>query len=328
MLHVFDASGARPSLQWSWLTLSGRDARDFLHRLTTVHVNSLEIGQGAPGFFLNPQGKVRAFFQLWRVAPDSFAFEFDAGATGHWKEALLAAIDQYTFAEKFEIVDFTESTAQLSAQWLFVDPQSSQWGDALGTPGLKAGETCVIPAFEEEFRVCHHGHLDFGRAWISVWARPAQLAQWIERTLPQATRASPELLEQWRIQALRPRVDREITEQLIPLEAGLTDALAQGKGCYPGQEVIERITSLGAPPRRLVRLDGQGVAPAPGEALFNLTEPPVEVGQVTSVAKIEGTAKDFSALAFVRKMHAKDGLEVRFGQADTKAVIMRVAPYA
>jgi folate-binding protein YgfZ len=333
MPDVFNASAASglaggsvsPVLGWSWVTLSGRDGRDFLHRLTTVNVNALEIGQGAPGFFLNAQGKMRAYFTLWRFGDQDYAFELDAGATGHWKKELLAAIDQYTFAEKFALADVT---ASLEARWIFADAGSSDGAAsllaALGTPGLEPGRTTAI---DEEIRICHHGDRDFGRAWVTAWGRPARLAQWIERQLPQARAASWETLESWRVASLRPRVDAELDAATIPLEAGLTDALAQGKGCYPGQEVIERIVSLGSPARRLVQIQGEGEAPKRGEALHNLAEPPLEVGLVTSVAPRSG-GTGFMALAFVRKLHAKEGLEVRFAGAGSLGSITRVAPYA
>ena len=317
MSYFFDVSAAKPALQWSWVTLSGRDTRDFLHRLTTVNVNGLEIGQGSPGFFLNAQGKIRAFFTLWRFAAEDFAFEFDAGATGHWKQELLAAIDQYTFAEKITLADVTA----LESRWIFADPS------ALGIPSLKPGETVAI---DEEIRVCHHGDIDYGRTWLTAWGRPARLNQWMDHTLPPGSAAhgvNARKLEEWRLQALRPRVDAEITSSTIPLEAGLADAVAQGKGCYPGQEVIERIVSLGAPARRLVRIEGKGPLPTLGESILNLADPPAEVGQVTSVAQPEN-GSGFLALGFVRKIHAKDGLEVRFAQSGSQGSITRVAPYA
>lgn len=327
MPHVFDVSAARAGhsghagIHWSWVTLCGRDARDFLHRLTTVHVNALEVGQGAPGFFLNAQGKIRAYFTLWRFGDEDYAFELDAGATGAWKQELLAAIDQYTFAEKFTLSDVTA----LECRWVFAesDAEGASLLSALGAPVLRAGHTVAI---DEEIRVCHHGSVDYGRPWISCWGRPARIAQWLERALPGATVASLSLLEQWRLAALRPAVDAEITSSTIPLEAGLTNAIAQGKGCYPGQEVIERIISLGSPARRLVRIEGDGSKPAAGEAIFNLAEPPAEVGQVTSAVKREDGG--FYALGFVRKIHSKEGLEVRFGSSGSQGRITRVAPYA
>lgn len=325
MIHLFDPT-AQSGTQWSWLTISGRDARDFLHRLTTVHVNALQVGQGAPGFFLSSQGKVRAYFSLWRFGEEDFAFEFDAGSGhGQWKKELLATIDQYTFAEKFALADLSElgSGSPLSSRWLLADKaDETALLAAAGAPALKPGETLAL---DEEIRVCHHGSIDFGRTWISVWGRTARLNQWMDRAFPGATPLRADELALLRIEALRPWVGTEITDATIPLEAGLVDALAQGKGCYPGQEVIERIAALGSPARRLVRIEGSGDAPAPGTPIHNLAEPPAEVGQLTSVAS--RAAGGYVALGFVRKIHAKEGLEVNLGSG-ARGSITSVAPYA
>jgi folate-binding protein YgfZ len=322
MIHVFNASAARPSVQWSWVTLSGTDAQDFLHRVTTVHVNMLQIGTGSPGCFLTPQGKIRAFFTLWNFAPGDYAFEFEAGASGHWKQELVAAIDQYTFAEKIVLTDITA----LECRWILAElSEEAKLLAALGASELKAGGTAAV---DDEIRICHHGIADYGRIWLTAWGRPARLQQWLERAVPGAVPVGPDALELWRVQAMRPKVDVEITLNTIPLEVGLIDALAQSKGCYPGQEVIERITSLGAPARRLAQLAGEGSQPHAGEPIFNCAEPPVEVGQVTSVAMTPEQPGHFTVLGFVRKIHAKEGLEVRFGQNGARATIKRVAPYA
>ena len=68
----------------------------------------------------------------------------------------------------------------------------------------------------------------------------------------------------------RPRFGRELTEDVIPLEAGLLDrAIDQEKGCYTGQEVIVRILHRGHVNRHLRRLEFSGQAPAPGTELFD-----------------------------------------------------------
>jgi len=313
---------------WSWISITGPDARDFLHRLTTVHVNALQPGQGSSGFFLTAQGKIRAYFTLWNYGPQDYAFEFDPGQTGEWKTHLLTAIDQYTFAEKFVLTDAKE----LEARWLFPRPdltpdltkESELTSLGLGTP-LKPGETC---ATDDEIRICHHGERDFGRPWISAWGRPARLAQWLERTAPQAEAVDFATLEGWRIAAARPRLGAEIDENTIPLEAGLIDGISSDKGCYPGQEVIERIISLGSPARRLVQLDGSGPTPAAGSTIFNLAEPPIEIGTLTSLHAEGGK---FTALGYVRKIHAKEGLQVRFQNqvpGAPAATLRKVVPYA
>ncbi|HUP58710.1 MAG TPA: hypothetical protein VM598_14725, partial [Bdellovibrionota bacterium] len=122
-------------------------------------------------------------------------------------------------------------------------------------------------------------------------------------------------LEQMRIEALRPRVGRELVETTVPLEAGMREWIAENKGCYPGQEVIEKIISIGSPAKRMVRIEGPGAAPARGEKIMNVAEPPAEIGEITSSAT---TAVGFVALAFARKIHAKEGLAVRVADREAK----------
>jgi folate-binding protein YgfZ len=315
---------AQTPIHWTWLTLTGPDAQDFLHRVTTAHVRALSPGQGAPGCFLTAQGKIRAYFTLWNFDQNAYAFEFDAGATGKWKQDLLAAIDQFTFAENITVTDPGE---QLSSLWIFPNDEDLSKLSKLGIENLEVGHTIAV---DEEIRISHHGNKDYGRTWFTCWGRPSRLNQWMDQivnqALPHAKEAQLTELENWRVQALSPRVDSEITESVLPLEINLREAIAPNKGCYPGQEVIEKIISLGSPPKRLARIEGKGTPPSPGEIIFNVAEPPAEVGQVTSVS---ASGDSFQALGLVRKIHAKEGLEVQFSpSAKSKGAIVQVAPYA
>jgi folate-binding protein YgfZ len=288
-------------IQWSWVTLAGPDAKDFLQRLTTVNTRDMEVGQGAPGFFLNAQGKVKAYFHLWNYASGEYAFEFDAGNGMHWKQELIKTVDAFTFAEKQTLIDVTA----LQSLWIFEG----------SVPGLEAGKTFATDA---QIRFCHHGDRDFGRSWISAWGTPEKIAEW--KASLKAEPVAHEQLEHWRVLALRPWINSEIDENTNPLEVGMRDGIADNKGCYPGQEVIEKIISLGSPAKRLALIEGKGTAPQPGEPIRNNAEPPMEVGSVTSVLECEGS---FSALALVKKIHAKAGNAVRT-TANTTATIVRV----
>lgn len=302
--------------QWNWISLIGPDARDFLHRLTTIDVKNLKIGQGASGCFLSAQGQIRAYFSLWNYRPDEYAFEFAAGQAGKWKKSLLATIDQFTFAEKIILAPVPE----LDCRWLFFEENEALLA------GLQPWSTSAI---DEEIRLCHHGKSDFGMIWVTAWGRPARMMQWINHEFPEVKKFEDSELESRRILALRPKVDSEITETTNPLEVGLIDSVSQNKGCYPGQEVIERTLSLGAPARRLARIDGRGPSPQPGESIFNLADPPQEVGKITSVTPHGPT--EFSALALIRKIHAKEGLAVKQGSThsteSTGATIVQIAPF-
>ncbi|MBI2712554.1 MAG: hypothetical protein HYX41_06860 [Bdellovibrio sp.] len=329
MIHLFDPSSkTRPDsispndpIRWTWISMQEEpgktDAKDFLHRLSTVNLKTLPVGRGAPGCFLSAQGKIRAFFYLWRYSDTEYGFEFDAGkpetvnpsaaatisdeVPGAWNAALLQFIDQYTFSEKFTLTE-TSKTGAFETRWLFFDSENEVPADF----PQGSGETS---AHAGSVRLCNHGKLDYGKVWISIWGTPEKVNQFLGETFSDASKVDLSLVESWRIQALRPRIDHEIDQETMPVEVGLTDAVSPNKGCYPGQEVIEKIISLGSPPRRLCLISGEGRAPTRGQAIFNQANPPVEVGFVGSSIQ-EGDR--YMALAVIRKIHAKEGLEIGF----------------
>jgi folate-binding protein YgfZ len=298
---------------WHWIRFRGPDAEDFLHRISTVNVRALQPGQGAPGCLLSAQGRIRAYFHLWCLASGEYAFEVPGGKDDHWKKELLTAIDQYTFAEKVQLEETT-----LATRWILTESVTDLSGALAGLEPWQLTEANSVA-------IARHADEQFGRIWISLWGEPASLEQVLAASAPGAQSIREEELEQLRIAALRPEVDQEITEQSNPLELGLVDAIAQNKGCYPGQEVIERIIALGSPARRLSLATGSGAAPTPGTKILNLAEPPAEVGVVTSAANLPNGR--FEVLGMMKKIHAKEGLEVRFADG-TQARIDRVANYA
>ncbi|MEO6126252.1 MAG: hypothetical protein ABIR32_21340 [Ilumatobacteraceae bacterium] len=90
-----------------------------------------------------------------------------------------------------------------------------------------------------------------------------------------------------RVDAGWPAMGREITEATIPAETGFVVPFAVSftKGCYPGQELVERMDSRGsAAPRFVRRLQGTGSVEAGAE----LTNDGKVVGQLTTVAPVDG----------------------------------------
>ncbi len=316
---------------WSWLGLVGPDTKDFLHRLSTADVKSLEIGRGIPGCFLTPQGKVRASFQIWRDAAESYSFEFDPGQTQtpqgeNAKQQILAFIDQYTFSEKMTVVDRDRDW-----EWMWLFPELESELARMGAASAVEGDTFLVPSVDSgvQLRVCFHQNFELGRHQMTVWGPHGSVGRWFAATFPEAMELAASELELWRIQQMTPRVDFEITADTSPLEVGLVQSIADQKGCYPGQEVIERILSMGSPPRRLVRIEIQGHAPRPGDGVVS-HDAQLEVGKVTSVVseahpKVAATVH---ALALVKKTFAKIGETVRFSSCpETTGVIMQTAPH-
>lgn len=96
-----------------------------------------------------------------------------------------------------------------------------------------------------------------------------------------------------RIEAGWPAMGSEIhSGDTIPAETGIAaTAVSFTKGCYPGQELVERMDSRGASAPRLLQVVDVASGTSPGDALLRDGQ---EIGTVTSVA---GTR----ALAYVKR---------------------------
>lgn len=94
-----------------------------------------------------------------------------------------------------------------------------------------------------------------------------------------------------RIEAGQPRVFVDTDDKTIPNELANPDGLALGpavhlqKGCYPGQETVARVYTLGRPPRRLTRLHLDGSAEALPQMGSEIVVEGRSVGRVGSSAR-------------------------------------------
>lgn len=105
-----------------------------------------------------------------------------------------------------------------------------------------------------------------------------------------------------------------------PLEVNLRSAISDQKGCYPGQEVIEKIISLGSPARRLCLLKSTASAPLEsdlGPSRILTTPEGAEAGVLTSFS--EG-----HALAVIKRIFLKPGLRLQAGAVPFE--LIEVAP--
>jgi aminomethyltransferase len=117
-----------------------------------------------------------------------------------------------------------------------------------------------------------------------------------------AVLASAEDAEAARIENFAPKYGCEITEHTLPQETQQMHAVHFQKGCYLGQEIVERIRSRGHVNRQLMgfRYDG-AIAPEPGTKMLLEGNPS---GEVTSAAAVDGAV---FGLAYVRVPGARSG---------------------
>lgn len=234
------------------LEITGADRAAWLHNLTTNQVKTLSAGDGNCAFVLNLQGRI--LFDL-NVLVDAESIWLDLDR--QWLERAQSHFDKYTIMEDVTVTDRSEE----SIRFAFVGPQTAELLSQLDAPhasnwpslGLKQvvwrGET--IRAFRHEF--CG--------SFAVECVVPAALAVpfWEDVTAdtrsPRATPVGWDAVQESRIECGIPWSGMEITDEYLPAETGQSErAVSFNKGCYLGQEVVERMRSRNVVARRLVGL--------------------------------------------------------------------------
>jgi folate-binding protein YgfZ len=253
------------------LCVEGPDARDFLHRLTSQNVKNLAEGQAAWAALLNRQGQVQAFFVCWRTGAERFHLLGEAPDI----EAAARLLETGRFRERLQIAsDPSLETLVLAGPRLPAFPEGVlSWSDPLSYPPREA-------------------------RWILA---DKNTAEGLKASMPRLNAAGWEVL---RITAGLPSMEKDLREGALVLEANMEFALARNKGCYPGQEIVERIYSKGNVARLLIGLSAEGATPLPPGC--PVSDGGKEAGSVSSSA-YDPLHDRSLALAWIQKGHWESG---------------------
>lgn len=240
------------------LLIDGEDARIFLNRLLTINVLKINEGEGYPAHLLDATGKLSASLYLiclsatrWLAIPRTLS-----------AEALLERLDMYLFGEAvtftraslvgLRVIGSPEALLELADPLEYTSPVLSPvMGEALGWRLLSERARGALTLQAD--RWARGSGLVELEWWGEVHAR-AELSEGL--TQRGVSALSVEGAEQLRLSLGAP--DRpEYQARYTPLDVEGSSPLlsvSEGKGCYPGQEVIERTLALGKPARTLVHL--------------------------------------------------------------------------
>jgi len=248
----------------------GRDRARFLHNLTSNDINKMKKGDSCYAFLLNPQGRIQA--DLWLLCKEDY---FLIDTEPELREKVRQHILRYKVADQIELEDMTETTA------------------AIGVEGPRAMPLATTHTFAPFSITGQPGY----RIYCAVGAVPEIVSQL------EAAGARPALLEDARIVRIengRPRYGEDIRDTSLVQETQQMYAVSFTKGCYLGQEIVERVRAQGHVNRKLVRLEIDGTAPpAPGTKLS-------ATGEVTSAVFSPRSGK-VAALGYVRTPQAEPG---------------------
>jgi tRNA-modifying protein YgfZ len=272
------------------IRVTGEDRARLLHAMTTNHVQQMKPGDGIYVFFLNAQGRILA---------DAFVLCFDdhflLDTAPETRQPVYQHLDQYIIADDVTLEDVTDQTFSFGLE----GPKSI---DVAGRCGLQAPHHRFSHVTSNELIVANitatggHGIRVYGAI-----ARQEEVIASIEAAGGIA--ASDQDAEIVRVENFVPRYGCDITEHTLPQETQQMHALHFQKGCYLGQEIVERIRSRGHVNRLLMgfRIESAAKPPAPGTKLVLEGQP---AGEVTSSAMSPDAV---FGLAYVRTQWAKSG---------------------
>ncbi len=282
-----------------WLDLSargkilvrGEDRARLLHALCTNHIHELRPGEGCYAFFLDAQGHILADAHV-------FCFEdhFVVDTEPETAAKLYAHIDRYIIADDVTLEEATSRLATIALE----GPKAGAVLASLGAPVPAAPFAHAAWGAYLVARATYTGGEGFFVMLPPV--EKARLIEALERA--GAAAAGTGAATAVRLEHGKPRYGEDITEQHLPQETQQLHAIHFSKGCYLGQEIVERIRSRGHVNRLLVRLLLEAeTAPQRGVAVLAGGTP---VGEVTSAALAPAIGKVI-ALAYVRAGHAAAG---------------------
>jgi folate-binding protein YgfZ len=280
--------------------LRGEDRFRWLSGMVTNTVSDLPPNGGAWNLVLNAQGRIQGDLTVWRGNDDHLSLEIAADQY----HKLLAHFDRFIIMDDVEL----EPVEGITAIGL-TGPKASEVLKSIGVLPLPD----ALPAPLTQARATVNG-LDL-RIFRGYGVLADHYALWTEEasaeTLWQAlltAGAKPvgaASLEAFRIAEGIPAygidiAERDLPQEAVPQQTGQMRALHFSKGCYLGQEIVERIRSRGNVHRHLRQLELHGPLPAPGTEL-TLEGATDAAGTITSAAELpfaQGTRR--FALAMVR----------------------------
>jgi aminomethyltransferase len=289
----------------AWLDLSprgriyaaGEDRARLLHAMVTNHVQQLKPGEGCYAFFLNAQGHIQADVNLLCLE-DRFLLDTEPET----RERIFKHLDKYIIMDDVALEDVTEPLACLALE----GPKAEAVLIAIGAP---------VPAVD-------YAHTSFNGALVqrtSVTGAPGfrifmpagEKAHWIARLESAgAQAATPQEARTVRLEHGKPRYGDDILDTTLPQETRQMHAVHFAKGCYLGQEIVERIRSRGHVNRLLAKLEIEGESPLPSGT--KITAGGTEAGEITSSAFSPALSK-VVALAYLRAQYAAEGTPLQAG---------------
>jgi aminomethyltransferase len=296
------------------IRLTGADRVRWLNGMVTNNIRDLAPGQGVYTFLLNPQGHILGDLYAYNRAADVLLDVERAQL-----DKVLALFDLYIIMDEVEVAD-------VSAQIAAIELAGPRVSEILRSAGLAPAE----PLAEMEFCeiAWHDAPLTLVRQHSAdtyeIWPAPLHAQELFDELVTHGAKpVGATALELQRIAQGIPRYGQDIRERDLPQETGQAHALHFSKGCYVGQEIVERIRSRGNVHRAFVGFLAEGPLPAPGTKIQIDSK---DMGEITSAAVLPlARGEQKVALGYVRREASAPGTVLK---ANESQVTVASLPFA
>jgi len=282
---VYDLSGK------VCIAVTGSDRVRWLNGMVTNNVRDLAIEQGVYAFLLNPQGRILGDLYAYNVG-DALIVETDKTQL----TKILETFERYIIMDDVEVADISNRQSIVGVTG--PRAQAILAASGLPVPAMRPLQFMTKPWLGKEATIVR-GDMPAVESY-EIWVSPEDAES--TRAAIAGTGATPvgaTALEWMRIISGIPRYGSDIREKDLPQETEQQRALNFNKGCYIGQEIVERIRSRGAVHRQFTGFAIEGMLPDAG---VDLQVGGKKVGEITSAASVPlGDGIRDMALGYIRR---------------------------
>ena len=318
---VRESAGLVDTTYHAVISFTGQDRARYLNAMLTNNIRDLAPGRGNVSLLLSPQGRILAEAETLALEDRLLVVSY-----AMIRERLVETFDKFIIMDDVTLKDLTDRSGTLALEGpkatVIVRELSGLDIDSLPELGHAekqiAGMSC---------RIVKHS---VGGVPVAefIMSRENLVTLW-NLLLEAAGRhgggpVGYEALNVLRLEAGIPWYGVDFDENQIPHQATLEKThINFSKGCYTGQEIVERVRSRGHIQRQRVMLRFAGDAiPNAGEPLFAVNaegdaEARAEVGFVTSAAKSLATGAVIG-MGYVRHEQSAPGSELTWGNGEAE----------
>jgi folate-binding protein YgfZ len=292
----------------SWrakIELTGSDRVRWLNGMITNNVRDLAVGHGIYGFLLNPQGRIQGDMYAYNRA-NSLLLDTDSTQL----EKMLGIFDHYIIMDDVEVKNISQGLKAIG----LAGPESVK---VLTKVGFQVPELEPLQFTEMIWNSikCCIVRGDLPKLFsFEIWMASDHV-HILKDALNKAGAFAvvPAAWDLLRIAAGIPSYGQDIRERDLPQETEQGRALNFSKGCYIGQEIVERIRSRGNVHRKFSGFLFEGPLPVAGTKIQTDGKDVGEITSATSLPFADGTRN--VALGYIRREFAIPGKQLQAGDA-------------